>query len=202
MHQFVFERSVVDGSETNVCAEKNGAAIGGESLELVDAGLHHMGGCDWVGNDRGPERERGDERGMLGFETSQFVGCVSCSLWNGVREDVDATANRVVHTDSVLRVGEDRLALRMRDIDCCLHDSGVHVTTGLSPMNAPVRDFMPSRPIFQVNGEPFARLRQAWRFGELHLGRQINGWPSSGRCRRQGEFAGRKLRPLRRDGES
>jgi len=49
MHQFVFERSVVDGSETNVCAEKNGAAIGGESLELVDAGLHHMGGCDWVG---------------------------------------------------------------------------------------------------------------------------------------------------------
>src|SRR5208283_4927739 len=51
MHQFVFQRSIVDGREADVGAEKNGAAVGGESLELVDAGLHHMGGGDRVRKD-------------------------------------------------------------------------------------------------------------------------------------------------------
>jgi len=118
---------------------------------------------------------------MLGFETSQFVGCVVVLCGNGVREDVDATANRVVHTDSVLRVGEDRLALRMRDIDCCLHDSGVHVYDRLVAHECAGKELHAVEAHFQVIVSHLRGFVRRGGFGELHLGRQIDGWPFFGK---------------------
>ncbi len=74
VHEFEFKRSVVDGNEPDIRAEKHHAAIRRKGVELLHACLNRATRYLRILNDSCPERECGHQRRVLGLEASQLVG--------------------------------------------------------------------------------------------------------------------------------
>ena len=61
------------------------------------------------------------------FEAIEFLGGVARFSRNGVSEYINSGRNNRVHASSVLRMGEHRLALRMRYAGRGLGDACIHI---------------------------------------------------------------------------
>jgi hypothetical protein len=95
-----------------------------------------------------------------------------------VREHIDAGLDHSVHAGLVLRMGEYRLALGMRDIDGGLGGGRIHVHDGLVTHERTGKQL----DAVQAQSEEIARLLRSFPgcadFGHRHLFRHIDGMPA------------------------
>ncbi len=92
-----------------------------------------------------------------------------------MREHVNAGCDHHVHTHPVLRMGEYRLALRMRHVGRGLGNRRVHVHGGLVAHRRAHEKLDPVQAHSHVVARQLPRFVRACDFRKLQLGRQIDG---------------------------